>query len=128
MRLIDYVPPDRMAVYQVGTKLQLLGLLNPAAITCALSSYTAVVGGRTPWTPSGDAYTRTESLASYTARVPTVTGSVRTASVHVHGQVHEKADVRSGYLVGIRLTVVVPPQTLSNGSPAAPAAWTSRSC
>ena len=120
VRLIDYVPPDRMAVYQVGTKLQLLGLLDQAEITCALSTYSAVVGGSTPWTPSGDAYTRTESLASYSARVPTVTGSScapRPSSVH--GQVYEKADVRSGYLIGVGVTVVVPPQTLSNGSPAA---------
>ena len=119
-RLIDYVPPDRMALYQVGTKLQLLGLLDQAAITCALSSYTAVVGGPTPWTASGDAYTRTESLASYSARVPTVTGgSCVPHPATVHGQVYENAAVRSGYLVGVHVTVVVPPQTLSNGRPAA---------
>ncbi len=37
----------------------------------------------------------------------------------MHGQVHERAAVRGGYLVGVRLTVVVPPQKLSNGQPAA---------
>ncbi len=37
----------------------------------------------------------------------------------MQGQVYEKAAVRSGYLVGVGVTVVVPPQTLSNGSPAA---------
>jgi len=120
VRLINYVPPDRMAVYQVGTKLRLLGLLNQAEITCALSAYAAIVGGSTPWSGTGNAYTRTESLASYSARVPTVTtGSCAPRPATVHGQVHENAAVRSGYLVGVRVTVVVPPQTLSNGSPAA---------
>ena len=36
-------------------------------------------------------------------------------SASVQGQVNERAAVRSGYLVGVRLTVVVPAQKLSNG-------------
>jgi hypothetical protein len=37
----------------------------------------------------------------------------------VQGTVQERAAVRSEYLVGVRLTVVVPPQKLANGQPAA---------
>jgi hypothetical protein len=52
--------------------------------------------------------------------VPTVAGgSCAPRPATVHGQVHENAAVRSGYLVGVHVTVVVPPQTLSNGRPAA---------
>ena len=36
----------------------------------------------------------------------------------MQGTVHERAAVRSGYLVGVRLTVVVPPQTLADGQQA----------
>ena len=63
---------------------------------------------------------RTETLAAYDARVPaaTATTCVPRAST-VQGTVKERAAVRAGYLVGVRLTVVVPPQTLANGQPAA---------
>jgi hypothetical protein len=37
----------------------------------------------------------------------------------VQGQIMERAAVRAGYMVGVRLTVVVPPQTLPNGQRAA---------
>ena len=37
----------------------------------------------------------------------------------MQGQVKEKAAVRAGYLVGVRLTVVVPPQKLATGQQAA---------
>jgi hypothetical protein len=37
----------------------------------------------------------------------------------VHGQVTEHALVKSDYLIAVHLTVVVPPQTMSNGRPAA---------
>jgi hypothetical protein len=120
VRQIDYAPPNRMAVYQVGSKLRLLAVLNQSAITCTLSAYTTLVGGSVPWVPSRGAYTRTESLADYSARVPHVTPSSCAPSPStVHGQVHEKAVIRSGYLIGVRLTVVVPPQTLSTGGAAA---------
>jgi hypothetical protein len=121
VRLVAYVPPQHMAVYQVSTgSTKLLAVLDPAAITCALSAYTSIVGGTTPWTANGAAYTRTESLAGYSSRVPRTTGpSCEPHSTSVHGQVLEKAIVRSGYLVGVRLTVVVPPQRLSNGTEAA---------
>ena len=120
VRQINYVPPDRMAVYQVGPKLRRLAVLDQAAITCTLTAYTALVGGSTPWTPNGGAYTRTESLASYSARVPEITTtSCAPRPTTVRGQVHEKAVIRSGYLVGVRLTVVVPPQTLPTGGTAA---------
>jgi hypothetical protein len=117
VRLIQYAPPDHMALYQVGTKSKLIATLDKASITCSLSAYTAIVGGTTPWTASGNAYTRTESLGTYGSRVPrTAPPSCEPSPTSVHGQVLEKAVVRSGYLVSVRLTVVVPAQRLSNGS------------
>jgi len=121
VRLVAYVPPERMAVYQVAAQqTRLLAVLDPAAISCALSAYTAIVGGSTPWIAGGGAFTRTESLADYSARVPRTSGATCTPhAAPVHGQVLEKAVVRAGYLVSVRLTVVVPPQRLSNGTAAA---------
>ena len=120
VRQVRYVPPDRMAVYQVGSSTRLLAVLSPAAAACALSEYGAVAGGSTPWAPSGGAFVRTESLADYSSRVPSVTGTSCTPSPStVHGQVREKVVVRGGYLAGVRLTVVVPPQRLANGTAAA---------
>lgn len=121
VRLVAYVPPRHMAVYQVGARsTRLLAVLDQAAITCALSAYTSIVGGTTPWSANGSGYTRTETLAAYSARVPrTAATSCEPYPTSVHGQVLEKAVVRSGYLVGVRLTVVVPPQKLSNGTEAA---------
>ncbi len=121
VRQVGYVPPDRMAVYQVvGTRTKLLAVLNQAAITCALSTYTAIVGGSTPWTGSGTTYTRTESLDAYTGRVPRpAAASCIPEATSLQGQVLEKAVIHSGYLVGARVTVVVPPQRLSNGQQAA---------
>lgn len=121
VRLVTYVPPRHMAVYQVGARsTRLLAVLDQAAITCALSAYTSIVGGTTPWSANGSGYTRTETLAAYSARVPrTAATSCEPYPTSVHGQVLEKAVVRSGYLVGVRLTVVVPPQKLSNGTEAA---------
>jgi hypothetical protein len=121
VRQIDYVPPSRMTVYQeVGSTSKLLAVLSPSAIACSLSTYTAIVGGSTPWTGNGTAYVRTETLADYDARVPHATAtSCEPQPTSVRGQVEEKAAVRTGYLLGVRLTVVVPAQTLPNGKPAA---------
>ncbi len=121
VRRVVYTPPGRMTVSQVaGTSSKLIAVLNPAAISCSLSAYTARVGGSTPWTASGTAYVRTETLAAYDARVPPATAtSCVPESTPVQGQVKERAAVRAGYLVGVRLTVVVPPQALPNGQRAA---------
>jgi hypothetical protein len=121
VRGVAYVPPRHMTVSQVsGSTSKVIAVLNPAATACSLSTYTALVGGSTPWTASGTAYVRTETLAAYDARVPraTATSCVPRATA-VRGQVRERAAVRAGYLVGVRLTLVVPPQTLSNGQQAA---------
>ncbi len=120
-RLVAYVPPQHMAVYQVtGRSTRLLAVLDQSAVTCALSTYTSIVGGTTPWTAAGSTYTRTETLAAYSARVPSTTGpSCSPQPTAVRGRVIEIAVVRSGYLISIRLTVVVPPQKLSNGTEAA---------
>jgi hypothetical protein len=121
VRQVRYVPPSRMAVYQVGSSNSLLAVLSPAAVACALSEYGAIVGGSTPWTTSGGAFVRTESLADYSARIPSVTAtsSCAPSPTTAQGQVREKVVVRGGYLVGVRLTVVVPPQRLANGTPVA---------
>ena len=63
---------------------------------------------------------RTETLAAYDARVPHAAAtSCEPRSTPVQGQIKERAAVRAGYMVGVRLTVVVPPQTLPNGQRAA---------
>ena len=121
VRQINYTPPSRMTVSQVaGSSSKLIAVLSPSAIACSLSIYTAIVGGSTPWTPSGTAFVRTETLVAYNARVPHAAAtSCEPRSTSVQGQVKERAAVRAGYLVGVRLTVVVPPQTLPNGRRAA---------
>ena len=121
VRQIDYTPPSRMTVSQVGgSGSKLIAVLSPSAISCTLSAYTAIVGGSTPWTASGKAYARTETLAAYDARVPHAAAtSCEPRSTSVQGQVKERAAVRAGYMVGVRLIVVVPPQTLANGRRAA---------
>jgi hypothetical protein len=120
VRQVNYRPPSRMTVYQVtGSSSKLIAVLSPSAVTCSLSTYTAIVGGSTPWTPNGKAFVRTETLAAYDARVPAATATScvpRTSTVQ--GTVKERAAVRSGYLVGVRLTVVVPPQKMQNGQAA----------
>jgi hypothetical protein len=121
VRQVDYKPPARMTVYQIaGSNSKLIGVLSPSAIACSLSTYTAIVGGSTPWTKSGTAYVRTETLEDYDARVPAATATTCVPrSSTVLGTVTERAAVRADYLVGVRLTVVVPPQTLTNGQQAA---------
>lgn len=121
VRQVDYRPPDRMSVYQdVGSSSKLIAVLTPPAIACSLSTYTAIVGGDTPWTGKGTAFVRTESLSTYDARVPAPTRTTcAPRATTVLGTVHERAAVHAGYLVGVRLTVVVPPQTLANGRHAA---------
>jgi hypothetical protein len=121
VRQVDYVPPDRMTVYQeVGSTSKLIGSLSPSATACSLSTFTAIVGGSTPWTPSGTAFVRTETLADYNARVPQASAtSCAPRPTSVQGQVKEKAAVRADHLVGVSLTVVVPPQKLANGQQAA---------
>ena len=121
VRQVDYKAPDRMSVYQeVGSSSKLIAVLTPSAVNCSLSTYRAVVGGSTPWTASGKAFVRTETLADYDARVPHATASsCDPQPTGVLGSVNERAAVRAGYLVGVRLTVVVPPQKLASGQQAA---------
>jgi hypothetical protein len=119
-RLLDYVAPNRLVVYPVGTKSKVPSVLHQPAIACALSAYTAMVGGPTPWSAKGDTYTRTETLAVYTARVPRTGGTTCAPQVvHAQGNVDETVVIRSGYLVAARERIVVPPQTLSSGQKAA---------
>ncbi len=121
VRQVVHTPSGRMSVYQeVGSSSKLIAVLTPSAVACSLSTYTAIVGGSTPWTKSGAAFVRTETLAEYDARVPAPTAtSCEPRSSSVRGSVKERAAVRAGYLIGVRLTVVVPPQALANGQRAA---------
>jgi hypothetical protein len=126
VRLVHFVGPDRMAVYQVGAQPKPVAVLDQPAIDCALRAYTAMVGGATPWagngsaTSSGSTFRRTEGLGAFAARVPQAAGTVcAPQSTVVRGTVSEVATVRSGYLVTLRLTIVVPPQTFNGGTVAA---------
>ena len=129
VRLVNFSGPDRMAVYQTGAQLKLLAVLDQPAIDCALSAYTAMVGGTEPWAFSGTStkagsvgsiYRRTETLSVYSSRVPRGTGSVCAPQTDVvRGTVFELAIVRSRFLVSLRTAIVVPPQTAAGGTVAA---------
>jgi hypothetical protein len=111
-RIVKYVAPDQMTVFDVsgGTARFAGGVRQPA---CVLSFYAAMLGGNASWQEhNGGRYTRTESLADYTARVPVPgpTGSSTCEPVPstVQGQVYQTAVVRSGYLVTFSAHVVIP--------------------
>jgi hypothetical protein len=119
VHLFDYKPPDRMTVFQVTPTEAPLGLIPPDAIPCVLSSYSARVEGTAAWKATGTTYSRTESLQQFSARVPESNGRTCTPRPSAaHGQVVEQAVVRSGYLIALRTTTVVPRQTLPGGSQA----------
>jgi hypothetical protein len=130
VRLVNFSGPDRMAVYGTGAPPKLLAVLDQPAIDCVRRAYTAMVGGGAPWVFSGTSakagsagsiYRRTESLAAYSSRVPRATSSVCAPQTNVvRGTVDELAIVRSGFLVSLRTTIVVPPQTVAGGTLAAP--------
>jgi hypothetical protein len=118
-RLIDYVAPDRLVIYPVGTKSKVPTVLQQPAISCVLSAYTAMLQGPTAWNANGDTYTRTESLVDYTARVPRTGGTTcEPQALHAQGNVDETVVIRSGYLVAARVRIAVPPQTLRSGQAA----------
>jgi hypothetical protein len=117
---LGYVAPDRMVIHSVGTASKATIILHQPAVSCALSAYTAMVGGPTSWNAKGDTYTRTESLADYTARVPRTGGTTCAPKVaHARGNVDETVVLRSGYLVAVGVRIVLPPQTLRSGQAAA---------
>jgi hypothetical protein len=114
-RIIEYSAPDRMAVFDVsGSSARLAGVLRQPAISCVLSSYSAMLQGpgswtQVPWKQQGQKFTRTESLADYSARVPRANGATCEAVPSTQqGQVHETAVIRSDYLVASQAQVVVP--------------------
>jgi hypothetical protein len=120
-RILQYAAPmNRIVVFQVTSSgtTQPLGEIHGTAASCALSAFSSLVGGPTAWAAAGGGnYTRTESLAEYSARVPNTGGTTCAPRPSpVRGQVSERALVRSDYLVAVRLTVTVPPQTV-NGTP-----------
>ena len=110
-RLIDYHAPTRMVVYDVsGSSARLAGILRQPAVSCVLSSYSAMLQGDGSWTQKKyGTFARTESLADYTARVPHASGSSCSAvSNATQGQVRETAVIRSDYLIAARAQVVAP--------------------
>jgi hypothetical protein len=115
-RIVDYIAPNRMVVYNVGTTTKLAGVLHQPAVSCVLSSYAAMLQGQASWHQKGETYTRTESLADYSGRVPHTGGtSCGAVTSSAQGQVHETAVIRSDYLIAARIQVVVPSQTLAGG-------------
>jgi hypothetical protein len=122
-RKIEYIAPmNRIVVSQVtrsGTT-QPLGEIRGSGVSCVLSAFSSIVGGSTAWAATGGGnYTRTETLAEYSARVPATGGTTCTPQPSpVQGQVSEHALVKSDYLVAVHLTVAVPPQTV-DGRPVA---------
>ena len=119
-RLIRYNAPSRLTVYErVGPRTVRLAVLGPSAIPCVLSSYASIVGGDTAWSADGNTYTRDESLADFSSRVPhSSTTTCEAQPSAVHGSVAERAILKSGYLVDLTLIVSVPAQRLANGRPA----------
>ncbi len=111
-RIIDYVAPDRMVVYDVsGGSAKVAGVLREPAISCVLRSYNAMLQGNGSWTQKGGTYTRTESLADFSARVPDAGATPCSAAPSTRpGQVHQTAVVRSGYLIAARTLIVAPSQ------------------
>jgi hypothetical protein len=109
-RLIDYAAPSRMVVYDVsGSSAKIAGVLRQPAVTCVLSSYAAMLQGEGSWKQKGGTFTRTESLADYSARVPRASGTTcQAVASTTQGQVHETAILRSDYLIAARAQVVVP--------------------
>ena len=120
-RLIVYTAPDLLTVSQyVGTRTVRVATLGPAAIPCVLGAYASIVDGSTPWMATGDNYTRDESLADYSGRVPHLSGRTCTPQPSaVRGTVAERAILKAGYLIDLTLIVSVPPQRLANGKEAA---------
>jgi hypothetical protein len=110
LRVIRYIAPTRMVVYDVvGNTLRVAAELRPSAISCVLRSYAAMLQGQGSWKQKGEKYTRTESLADYSARVPSGNGTTCEAVASTaQGQVHEIAVLRSDYLVAAQAQVVVP--------------------
>ncbi len=114
-RLIKFVPPSHLAVYRTGPPVSLLGTLGSSAIQPALAGYAAIVAGPSHWVRQGSQFVRTETLQAFVARVrPPSRVPVTTA----HGKVFEIAIVRGGYLVYLKISLVVPNQTLAGGTPA----------
>jgi len=109
-RLIEYVAPNRMVVYNVsGSSAKIAGVLRQPAVACVLSSYSAMLQGEGSWKQKGGTFTRTETLADYSARVPRASGTTcQAVASTTQGQVHETAILRSDYLVAARAQVVVP--------------------
>jgi hypothetical protein len=122
-RILRYAAPmNRIAVYQPTSSgnSQPLGVVQGASVSCALSSFSTLVGGSTAWAAAGGgSYTRTESLAEFSARVPdTMSPTCAPQQSRTDGQVSERALVKSDYLVAVGVTIVVHVGASKTGGPA----------
>jgi hypothetical protein len=111
-RIVKYVAPDQMLIYEVsGSTARFAGVVHQPA--CVVSYYAALPQGGASWQEHENGrYTRTESLADYTARIPlpgpTGSSTCQPVPSTLQGQVHQTAVVRSGYLVAFSAQVVIP--------------------
>ena len=87
----------------------------PSAITCSLSTYTAIVGGSTPWTRAGRPSCGPRPWPPTTPGCPPPRRRRARPGQHRAGHGQGAGRRAGGYLVGVRLTVVVPPQKMANG-------------
>ena len=63
--------PDRRVPGDDSGSTQPLGVVHGTSVSSALSSFSTIVGGSTAWAAAGGGnYTRSESLADFSARVP----------------------------------------------------------
>ena len=105
MRLITYRSPAPLTVYQRVRREHRAASrsLGPTADPVRPAArYTSIVGGSTAWSGNGDTYTRVETLADFSARVPHSSGTICAPQPSaVHGTVAERAILKSGYLVDV---------------------------
>jgi hypothetical protein len=112
VQLFRYTLPGRMSVYRTSPSVALVGRESPVDIRADFAYYLAIVSGPSTWTGHGSLFHRTEALTAFLARVkPTKSAT----GPSVQGKVHETAVVRSGFLVDLEFSLVVPDQTLDGG-------------
>jgi hypothetical protein len=105
-RAVAFRRPAYMVVFQVKPQLKILGTEPKAAVPGDIEKYALITGGSGAWVAHGTTLTRTESLQTFSTRVP--------PKKPEHGTVYETLEVRDGYLVNVYLRVVVPRQSLGD--------------
>lgn len=109
-----YKAPNFMLVAQTYPSVKLLGQIAPKKINSQINGYVEITRGSIGWTQHGSStFTRTEPLVNLTDR--TQPKSVSSGVSTVTGEVYETAQVQQGFLVSVKLKVIVPNQTLAGG-------------